>query len=170
MARPPPTPIPFPGPLRVVAFAACEGFYNAATYFIAVLGGLGALLFLSDDWLRGIWSLVVYTLLILAFLRYGDKKRRSRDGFVVSFSRTNTTIICDIFIQTVRAMFLTVLLDLIGNQKINTLFMGKGLNSYEIRLVFVAIVLSFLIGFPMLYGYLAQAADEVASYRASLAE
>lgn len=160
---PPHTPPPpaEPYPRRLIQFAACEGFYAAVVYFIAILGGLGVLLFLSDSWSRGIWSLVVYVLLILSFVRYGERRRRSSDGFVVSFSRTNTTVVCDVFIQTVRVSVISVLVDLVGNKKLALLFNDSDPTFYQARLTTVVILLLFLLLFPMVYGYLAQMTAEL---------
>src|SRR5262245_21576793 len=91
-----PPPAQPPAKTRFVPFAACEGFYNAVVYFIALLGGLGVLLFLTDaSWTKGAVTFVIYVLLILAFLGFAERRRQSSDNFVVSFSRTNTTIVCD---------------------------------------------------------------------------
>jgi hypothetical protein len=154
-------------PKPLIQFAACEGFYASVIYFIALLGGLGVLLFLSDSWTRGITSLVVYVLLILAFIRYAETKRRSGDGFIVSFSRTNTTVVCDIFIQTVRVSVVSVLVDLIGNQKLGLLFNDKDPGWYQARLTIAVIILLFMLLFPMVYGYLTQVSAELENQRSS---
>lgn len=158
--------MPRTAPEPLIKFAACEGFYAAVTYFIAILGGLGVLIFLSDFWTRGLAAVVVYVLLVFAFLRYAEK-RRSGEGFVVSFSRTNTTIVCDIFIQTVRVSVISVLVDLIGNQKLGLLFNDKDPGWYQGRLIIAVISLLFMLLFPMVYGYLVQVGAELDHHRSS---
>jgi hypothetical protein len=148
-------------PKSMVPFAACEGFYAAIVYVIAVLGGVAALLFLSDVWTRGLWSALCFAILVLAFLRYAQSKRRSTDGFVVSFSRTDTTIVCDIFIQTARVSLVSVLVDLVGNQKVDLLFNNNDPTWYQGRLTLVVLALGFFLIFPIVYGYLVQAALEI---------
>src|SRR4051812_11416466 len=121
-------------PKRMVQFAACEGFYMVSTYFIGLLGGLGILVFLSNSWTAGGFFLLAYPLLILAFSAYAERKRATAAGFVISFSRTNTTILCDIFVQTVRVSVISILVDLIGNQKIASLFNEREFTWYQGRL------------------------------------
>ena len=163
--RPPRTPKD-----RLVKFAACEGHYAASVYLVALLGGLGVLIFLSDAWTRGILLLALYVLLIFGFLRYAESKRSSADKFVVSFSRSNTTIICDIAIQTVRMSVISILVDLIGNQKLTLLFNDKDPGWYQGRLWIAVIVLSLMLAVPIVYGYHVQAAVELEDHRETVTE
>jgi hypothetical protein len=156
-----------PPPVRLIPFAAAEGLYGVLVYTIAILGGLAVLLFLSEsNWPWGIFSLLFYVLLIFAFLRYAESKRRSLDGFVISFSRINTTIVCDVFVQTLRVALFSVLIDLFGNQKLGLLFNVGNVSGYQVRLLLVVFLLTIFLFFPLLYGYLVQTSDEIEQYKA----
>lgn len=156
-----------PQPERLIPFAASEGLYATWVYLIAVLGGLATLLFLSDSrWPYGILAITLYFAMILSFLRFARAKRRSGDGFVISFSRTNLTVTCDIFVQTLRLTLLSILLDLFTTKdRFAQLFDSTIITGYQIRLFIMLGILAVLVGIPISFGYSSQVDEEISHYK-----
>jgi hypothetical protein len=58
--------------------------------------------------------------------------------------------------------------DVIGNQKIAALFNEREFTWYQGRLAFTVFALTLMLGFPMIYGYLAQARNEIEQFKDSI--